>query len=180
MPEVRGGSGCQSCPDCWFACMGRSGQPGAGEGKPRSHQSPRGIILFYFQPCLLRYKGLQIRCISEAYLCEYLTAYPNRPKTFKHLRSIHQEPYLPMSPLGSQPLPLGASPHPGLSSAHQLPISPLRAVSWHYPQSPPSAAVSASHAGAAGLGCCMVYSQHPHGLHLCCCTAAHCLHPPPT
>lgn len=39
--------------------------------------------MFYFQPCFLRYKGLQIRCISEAYLCEYLTAYPNRTKTFK-------------------------------------------------------------------------------------------------
>lgn len=38
------------------------------------------LVLF---PALLFKIGLQIRCISEAYLCEYLTAYPNRTKTFK-------------------------------------------------------------------------------------------------
>ena len=53
------------------------------------------------------------------------------------LRSIHHEPYLPMSPLGSQPLPLGASRHAGLRSAGRLSISPLRAASQHYPRSPP-------------------------------------------
>lgn len=63
--------------------MGRSGQPGAGEESPGTTEGPGGILLFYFQPCFLRYKGLQIRCTSEAYLCEYLAAYPNRTKTFK-------------------------------------------------------------------------------------------------
>lgn len=83
MPEVHGKSGCQTCPDSWFGCGGNSAHPGAGEGKPRSHKSHGGILLFYFQPCFLRHKGLQIRCISEAYLCEYFTAYPSRTKSFK-------------------------------------------------------------------------------------------------
>lgn len=92
--------------------MGRSGQPGAGEGKLRSHRSPRGILLLYFQPCFLRYKGLQIRCISEAYLCEYLTAYPNRTKTFKPSEvhpskalSPHVTAWLPAAAAWSLPPP---------------------------------------------------------------------------
>lgn len=165
--------------------MRRSGQPGAGEGKPRSHQSPGGILLFYFQPCFLRYKGLQIRCISEAYLCEYLTAYSNRTKTFKP-SEVHPSRALSPHVTAQLRLLLGASCQPGLSSAHQLPISPFRAASWHYPGSPPwlpaaSVMASALHAGvAARAAAWSTASQHPDGLHLCCCIAAHRLHPPHT
>lgn len=45
------------------------------------------------------------------------------------LRSIHQEPYLPMSQFGSWLLLLGAS-------RHQLPIFPLCAAPQHSPQPP--------------------------------------------
>lgn len=155
MPEVQGRSGSQSCPDCWFACVGNSGHPGAGEGKPRGHKSHGGILLFYFQPCFLRHEGLQIRCISEAYLVNISLLIRAEQKPSNLLRSIHQEPYLPMSQFGSWQLPLGAS-------HHQLPISPLCA----FPQSPcghrllaTSVTASALHAGAAGPCCCTLCSQ---------------------
>lgn len=177
MPEVQGRSGSQSCPDCWFACVGNSGHPGAGEGKPRGHKSHGGILLFYFQPCFLRHEGLQIRCISEAYLVNISLLIQAEQKPSNLLGSIHQEPYLPMSQFGSWQLPLGAS-------RHQLPISPLCA----FPQSPcghrlPTTSVTASalHAGEqARAAACSAASQHPRGLHLCCGVTARRLHPPHT
>lgn len=136
-----------------------------------------GILLFYFQLCFLRHEGLQIRCISEAYLVNVSLLIQAEQKPSNLLRSIHQEPYLPMSQFGSWQLPLGAS-------RHQLPISPLCA----FPQSPcghrlPATSVTASalHAGEqARAAACSAASQHPRGLHLCCGVTARRLHPPHT
>lgn len=152
MPEVHGKPGCESCPDSWFVCVGNSAHPGAGEGKPRSHKSHGGILLFYFQPCFLRHKGLRIRCISEAYLCEYFTAYPSRTKSFKPFEVYPSRALSPHVTVWLLAAAVGAS-------CHQLPIFPPCAA----PQplcghSLP--ATSALHAGAAGCAAaCSAASQ---------------------
>lgn len=164
--------------------MGNSGHPGAGGGKPRSHKSHRGIFLFYFQPCFLRHKGLQIRCISEAYLnISLLIQEEQKPSNL--LRSIHQEPYLLLSQFGSWLLLLGAS-------RHQLPLFPLCAAAQRSPRPPCGHRLPATSAMASALHCTacrgsravLLHALQPAsilmGLRLCCFATAHHLHPPHT
>lgn len=154
MPEAQGRFGCESCPGSWFACVGNSGHPGAGEEKPRNHKSHGGILLFYFQLCFLRHKRLQIRCISEAYLCDYFSAYPSRTKTFKpsevypsRALSPHVTIWLLAAAAWSLLPPTSHLPSLCCSTAFS------RVTLWS--QTPCHfSGGSALHAGAAGLCCC--------------------------
>lgn len=88
--------------------------------------------MFCFQPCFLRHKGLQSRCVSEAYLVNISLLIQAEQKPSNLLRSIHQEPYLPVSQCGSWLLPLGASCHhlPSLCCSTAFSTVPL------WPQTP--------------------------------------------
>lgn len=168
MPEVQGRSGCGSCPDSWFACVGNSGHPGAGEGKPRSHKSHRGILLFYFQPCFFRHKGFQSRCISEAYLCEYLTAYLSRTKTFKPSevypsRALSPHVTIWLLAAAAWSLLLGASHLPPLCCSTAFSTATL----WSQTPCHFSDGLCTACRGSCAAACSAA-SQHPDGLHLCC------------
>lgn len=61
MPDVQGRSGYSSCPDCWFSCTGRSGQPGASQRKP---EAPKEFSCAISSPTFSDTKGFR----SDAFL----------------------------------------------------------------------------------------------------------------
>lgn len=110
-------------------CMGGSEHAGAGEGKPLNDEVPEEISCAISSPAFLHTKSfwsdafLKLICVN----IWLLTQEEQKPSNL--LRSIHHEPYLPMSPHGSRPL---------RASCYQCPptISSLWVDSQYYSWSP--------------------------------------------
>lgn len=111
--------------------------------------------------------------------CEYFTAYPSRTKTFKPSEIY---PSRALSPCVTIWLLAAAA-------WSLLPPSPLSVLLHSIFHSPPVATDSLPlqwwplHCMQEQQACaaaCSAASQHPDGLHSCCCVPAHRLHPPHT
>lgn len=144
-------------------CTGGSEHPGAGEGKPLNHEVPEEISCAISSPAFLDKKSFRSDAFLKLICVNIWLLIQAEQKPSNLLRSIHHEPYLPMSPHGSWPL---------RASCYQCPptISSLWVDSQHY---------SCLLLGSLPLqwqALCAA-SQHPIQMHPWCSIAAHCFHP---